>query len=76
MPNAVEPIRCRLCRHPVDNPYRVVQDGRITFGCVHADHGAHLDPESDSGKYHNRPVASAIRAAASAARMLARPFTS
>lgn len=55
---------CNTCGNPVAAPYRAYDwRGNITHGCVDASHDEHLQPLSESARWHNRPEAKALRRA-------------
>jgi hypothetical protein len=55
--------RCPTCLRPVNNPYRRIVDGRIVEGCIDDTHTGRIPAASNTGAWHNRPVAKAHRRA-------------
>jgi hypothetical protein len=51
---------CRTCCRDIDQPFRVVEHGAITMGCVAADHDGQLDGADLI--WHMRPAARDLRA--------------
>lgn len=53
---------CNTCTRPVNDPYRVYSDnGEVIQGCVDACHTSHLQLDTSSHAWHNRPQAEQIR---------------
>lgn len=55
---------CRICCRHVSSPFRVFDaHGRVTMGCVGADHDGQLVAPSESARWHSRKEAKAARKA-------------